>query len=187
MSAFLGLAFVSTSVLVWETTRCYIVKAESTNKLCTEGTEWLDVNDCLFFSVILSEWRGHQRNPHCLIFPRWVPNAPFICRYFSFHLTSSPPPPLHFRLLIMQMNPPLSHRTTMPRTKRSWPPPPVISGLPCTTWMQNWILTNKTSLSLVTLHPLLMRTIFLIRLQVRFRCLTLIPFCNSSNLCPNKS
>lgn len=72
------------------------------------------------------------------------------------------------RSLHLQMNPlHFIHRMTTPQTKRSWPPPPVISGQPCKTWMQIWSLTNKTSLTHLILHPLLMRTVFLFSPQVR--------------------
>lgn len=141
--------------------------------LCAEDAVTLDPDDWSFFfcSVILSEWRGRQRNHHCLTCPRCVPSAPYLYSltlrywlYFSFFpLTLSRPSFLCCRILL-QMNLPPTHRMTTPQMRRSWPPPPVISGLLLMTWMQIWTLTNKTSLSHVTLHPLLMRTVSLIRL-----------------------
>lgn len=135
----------------------------------------LDVYDLLFFffSVILSEWRGRQRNPRCLTHPRCVPNSLYLYILLNFvclYLSLWPPPLLCCRILRPQMNlPPSTHRMTTPQMRRSWPPPPVISlgRQLCMTWMQIWTQTNKTFPSHATLHPLLMRTVFLIRLQVR--------------------
>lgn len=134
----------------------------------------VDPNDrFLFLSVILSEWRGHQRSPRCLISPRWVPNSSSISTPWHPVLYLTLPASPYCRIQHWRMKPPPIHRTTTPPTKRSWPPPPVTSGLPCRTWMQNWTLTNKTFLSRVTSHPSLTKTVFLIRLQVRLSCLAL--------------
>lgn len=145
-------------------------------KLCTEWLWILTIYVFSFFSVILSEWKSHQRNPHCLTHPRCVPNSSdlyisqysWAAHYSLFPVTLSLAPSLCCRILHLQMKlPPSAHRTTTPQTRRSWPPPPATSGPPCTTWTQIWPLTSKTSLSHATLLPLLMRTVFLTRLQVR--------------------
>lgn len=138
------------------------------------GSQWLI---CFSFSVTLSEWRGRQRNHHCPTHPRCALHSLYLyislTWVYQFCLSEVLHLPSHSftlccRRLRLQMNPPpFIHRMITPQMKRSWPPPPVISGPPCTTWMQIWTLTNTTSLTHLILRHLLTRTVFLFRLQVR--------------------
>lgn len=81
---------------------------------------------------------------------------------------------LYSRMLSPQRSPRPTCRMTMPRTKRSWPPPPLISGRLC--MMQIWALCIRIYLSPVTSHLLLTTTVFLLQLQVRLSRLMIFVF-----------
>lgn len=148
------------------------------SELFPEGEEWLWISmiDCfLFLSNTFRVKRSPKKSPLsdtsqvCTSFFMYIS----FTWVYQFSLSEFLLHPSDFftlccRNLRLQMNPPpFIHRMTTPQTKRSLPPPPVISGRPCKTWMQIWILTNRTSLTHLILRPSLMRTVFLFRPQVR--------------------
>lgn len=161
---------VNTQHLVW------MVNVGSKIELWAEVAEWgwILMTVFLFLSNTFRVKRSPKKSP--LSDPSqartWL-SIHLYCSLFHFAQPLSMPLPLYCRIPHPRMNLPPTHRMTMPQMKRSWPPPPATSGLPCMTWMRNWTLTNKTSLSHVTSRPLSMRTVFLIRPQVRLSCPTL--------------